>query len=73
MSNFLFNSYAYIDEDRYSDDNNLSMISFYDDKVLIIDTFDQSIIETMSYSEFIEKYPAITMYDIDNEKIEGGK
>ena len=70
MSNFLFNSYAYIDENGYNDDDVLSMISFYDDKVLIIDTFNQSTIETMSYSEFIKKYPAITMYDIDNDKEE---
>ena len=53
MSNFLFNSYAYIDENGYNDDDVLSMISFYDDKVLIIDTFNQSTIKTMSYSEFI--------------------
>ena len=70
MSNFLFNSYAYIDENGYNDDNVLLMISFYDDKVLIIDTFNQSTIKTMSYSEFIKKYPAITMYDIDNDKEE---
>ena len=68
MSNFLFNSYAYIDEKGYNDDDILSMISFYNDKVLIIDTFNQSIIKTMSYNEFIKKYPAIIMYDIDNEQ-----
>ena len=68
MSKFLFNSYAYIDEKGYNDDDILSMISFYNDKVLIIDTFNQSIIKTMSYNEFIKKYPAITMYDIDNEQ-----
>lgn len=68
MSNFLFNSYAYIDEKGYNDDDILSMISFYNDKVLIIDTFNQSIIKTMSYNEFTKKYSAITMYDIDNEQ-----
>jgi|TARA_Y100000015_G_C2391448_1_gene90418 hypothetical protein len=70
MSKFLFNSYAYIDANGYNDDDCLSMVSFYDDKVLIIDTFNQSTIKTMSYSEFIKKYPAITMYDIDDEKKE---
>ena len=67
MSNFLFNSYAYIDENGYSGDDCLNMISFYNNKVLIIDTFNQSTIATMSYSEFTKKYSAITMYDIDNE------
>ena len=68
MGIHLFNSYAYIDENGYNDDDVLSMISFYDDKVLIIDTFNQSTIKTMSYNEFIENYPAITMYDIENEE-----
>ncbi len=68
MSKFLFNSYAYIDGKGYNNDDVLSMISFYDDKVLIIDTFNQSTIKTMSYNEFIENYPAITMYDIENEE-----
>ena len=67
MSNFLFNSYAYIDEKSYNDDDVLSMISFYDDKVLIVDTFTQSTIKTMTYNEFTEKYPAITMYDIEKD------
>ena len=63
MSNFLFNSYAYINDN----DSDLSMISFYDDKVLIIDTNNQSTKANMSYSKFTKEYPAITLYDIDNE------
>ena len=65
MGIHLFESYAYIDAKGYNDDDYMSMVSFYDDKVLIIDTFSQSVIKTMSYDEFVKKYPCITMYDVD--------
>ena len=63
MSKLLFNTYTYLDEDSVS----LSMISFYTDKVLIINTYNQKIEYKMDYNDFSLNFCGHTFFDIDTE------
>ena len=62
MSEYLFTAYTYLDKEK-----EYAMLTFYKDKVKIINTDNQKIIKSISYKEFQKEFYANTFYDIEIE------
>ena len=62
-SRHLFNGYTFLNED----DDAQTMLVFYTDKVVLVDTdvIKESI--TINYDEFVKQFAHHNIYDVENE------
>ena len=63
ISKHLFNGYTFLNED----DDAQTMLVFYTDKVVVVDTDDIKESITISYNEFVKQFAHHNIWDVDNE------